>query len=92
MLKKWLLISLTGIILITLIAACAQTTTTETEVTDTRALIVEKCSDCHSADSVFQKDYTEEEWSDVFDRMIEKGADVSPEEKTIMIDWLLSQD
>lgn len=89
--KKWILISLTGLILLTLIAACAQTTATETQ--DTRALIVERCSDCHSADRVFEADYTtEEEWSDIIDEMIEKGAEVSPEEKDEMVDWLVAQE
>jgi len=92
MLKKWMIISLTGLILLTLIAACAQSTTPEPDAADTRALITEKCSDCHSTDRVFQGDYSQEEWSEIFDDMIQKGADVSPEEKTIMIDWLVSQD
>lgn len=96
--KKWILISLTGLILLTLIAACAQSTTPETvapetEVTDTRALIVERCSDCHSADRVFNANYTTEaEWSNLIDRMIDKGAVVSPEEKELMVDYLLAQD
>jgi hypothetical protein len=29
---------------------------------------------------------------DVFDEMIDKGADVNPEEKEAMIDWLVSRD
>jgi hypothetical protein len=92
MVKKWLIISLTGLILLTLIAACAQSTTPEPVTVDTRSLISEKCGVCHSADRVFQADYTEEEWSAVFDDMINKGADVTPEEKSAMIDWLLAQD
>jgi len=95
--KKWILISLTGLILLTLIAACAQTTAPETEAPETetedvRALIVDRCSDCHSSDLVFNADYTTEaEWSDLIDRMIDKGAVVSPEEKDLMIDYLVSQ-
>jgi hypothetical protein len=94
--KKWILISLTGLILLSLIVACAQSTTPETALEivsdDTRTLIVEKCSDCHSTNLVFESDYSREEWSDVFDNMISKGADVNPNEKTIMIEWLVSQD
>lgn len=95
--KKWFLISLTGLILLILIAACAQSTAPEVEApetgTDTRALIVDRCSDCHSVDLVFDADYTTEaEWSDVIDEMIGKGADVSPEEKEEIIDYLLAQD
>jgi hypothetical protein len=90
--KKWLLISLTGLILLTLIVACSQPTTPEVETDETRALIIDRCSDCHSVDLVFQADYTQEEWAEVIDEMIGKGADVNPEEKAIMIDWLVSQD
>lgn len=89
--KKWIIISLAGLILLAFIAACTQTTQPETDTMDIRALIVERCSDCHTTDRVFQADYTEEEWSEVFDEMIAKGAEVSPEEKPIMIDWLVSQ-
>jgi len=92
MVKKWILISLTGLFLLALIGACAQQTTPETETPDTRALIVERCSDCHSVDRVFEADYTTEaEWAEVIDEMIDKGAEVSPEEKEQMIDYLVAQ-
>jgi len=96
--KKWILISLTGLILLTIIAACAQTAEPEvetpgTETTDTRALIVDRCSDCHSVDRVFNASYTTEaEWSDVIDDMIDKGAEVSPEEKELMVEYLVAQE
>jgi type IV pilus biogenesis protein CpaD/CtpE len=94
---KWILISLTGLILLALIVACAQTADPEVEAlqteTDTRALIVDRCSDCHSSDLVFEADYTTEaEWSDLIDEMIDKGADVSPEEKELMVEYLVAQE
>jgi hypothetical protein len=93
--KKWLLICLTGLILLTLVVACAQSAATpvveEPQEVDVEALIIERCDDCHSADRVFQADYSQEEWSEVFDDMIQKGAKVNDEEKEIMIDWLVSQ-
>lgn len=96
MIKKWFIISLTGMILLVLIAACTQTAATpvldELDDAQIEALIVDKCSDCHTADRVFQEDYSETQWSAVFDDMINKGADVSPEEKEVMIDWLVSRD
>lgn len=96
MTKKWILISLTGLILLALIAACAQTAEPEVQApeteTDTRALIVDRCSGCHSSDLVFEADYTTAaEWSDVIDEMIQKGADVSPEEKELMVEYLVAQ-
>lgn len=93
MFKRWLLISLTGIIILILIAACAQTAEpVETAPAEARTLIEERCSDCHTADRVFSADYDREGWVEVFDDMINKGADVNPEEKEAMIDWLVARD
>lgn len=107
--KKWLLISLSGLILLVLIVACTQASPTpveeemvevedaeemeemEEETVDVEALIIERCSECHSADRVFQADYTAEGWSDEIDEMIQKGAEVNEEEKQLMIDWLISR-
>mgnify|MGYP006300786501 CR=1 FL=1 len=97
MFKRWLAVSLIGIVLLFLIAACAQTAEAPDVAPDaapaeTEALIQERCSDCHTADRVFNADYDREGWVDVFDEMIDKGADVNPDEKEAMIDWLLARD
>jgi uncharacterized membrane protein len=103
--KKWLVISLIPALIIIILAACSQSTPTptvdqiqvdqtqvdQTQVDQAQALIEEKCSVCHSANIVFQSNYDEAGWSRVFDVMIQRGAQVSDQEKTIMIDWLLSQ-
>lgn len=96
MLKKWILIAISMFVLLSLIVACTQTETaplpeTGEESDEVEALIIEKCGTCHTADRVFNEDYTEQGWSDVFDDMIAKGAKVSPDEKEIMIDWLLAR-
>ena len=62
------------------------------EVDVIEALIYAKCSACHSADRVFRADKTEAEWETTIDRMIGLGADVNDDEKTKMIDWLVTQD
>jgi ABC-type glycerol-3-phosphate transport system substrate-binding protein len=93
--KKWTLIALMMLMVILVIAACAQasptTPETEEDLDRAEALIIERCSDCHSADKVFQEDYDREGWEDVFEDMIRKGADVNQEEQTLMIDWLLAR-
>jgi uncharacterized membrane protein len=63
----------------------------EPAIDDVEALIIERCSKCHSADRVFQADYDEQGWSDEIDDMIRKGAEVTDEEKAIMIEWLISR-
>lgn len=105
--KKTILFSLSIIIFLILVVSCAGSSTPSPEATepetveteappaeeeDVEALIIERCGECHPASRVFQEDYSEEEWSDVFDDMIQKGADVNEEEKAIMIDWLVSRD
>lgn len=93
MFKRWFLVSLIGLALLFLIAACTQTAETpESTPADAQALIEDRCSECHTADRVFNASYDREGWVDIFDEMIEKGADVSPEEKEIMIDWLVARD
>lgn len=62
------------------------------EVDEVEELIVERCSACHSVDRVFSADKTEEQWDATIDRMIDLGAEVSDEEKDLMIDWLTSPD
>lgn len=87
--KRMLILTLVGMLLLSLIISCAQSTPLpETEVSDPEALIVDKCSDCHSVNRVFSADYTEDGWNEVIDEMIGKGANVTDEEKEIMIDWL----
>lgn len=93
--NKWLWISTLMLAIVILIAACAQPTPTPTEPEPTadeiEALIIERCSECHSADRVFQADYDADGWSEEIDDMIRKGAEVSEEEKALMIEWLISR-
>ena len=84
--------------LVLVVSACSNATTpasTEagagSEVDEVKALIDERCSVCHSVKTVYNANYDEAKWSDVIDQMISKGADVSDEEKSMMIDWLLAQ-
>lgn len=94
--KKWILTALMLVMVILVIAACAQSAPSIPEVEEedlesAEALIIERCSGCHSADKVFQEDYDREGWEDIFADMIRKGADVNEEEQTLMIDWLLAR-
>jgi hypothetical protein len=94
--KRWLIISVTGLFLLFLIVACTQSNVTPLVETQNdnqgEILITEKCSGCHSTERVFQANYDSEGWSNVIDRMVNKGADVNPEEKDLIIDWLVSRE
>lgn len=80
------------ILAVGILAACTQaaTDTPAADKSEAEILIDERCSVCHSTSRVYSKNLTQEQWSSVFDNMIAKGADVNEEEKTIMIDWLVS--
>ena len=55
------------------------------------ALITEKIRDKHTLDFILQQSKTAEEWSTTIDRMIQYGAKITPEEKAIIIDWLVNR-
>ena len=55
------------------------------------ALITEKIKDKHTLEFILSQDKSAEEWSETLDRMIGYGAEISPEEKTLIIDWLVSR-
>lgn len=90
--KQWYSIVFIFLVFLILIVACTQTPTPIEEASEVESLIIEKCSTCHSADRVFREFYTRDEWAAVFDEMIEKGAQVSPDEQSTMIDWLVSRE
>lgn len=63
------------------------------ELTDAEmeALISEKIKDKHTLEFILSQEKTPEEWSETLDRMIGYGAEISPEEKTMIIEWLVNR-
>ena len=58
---------------------------------DTMALINEKLLGHHDIDRILNAKHTREEWNATLDRMIRYGANISEDEKKIIIDYLLSR-
>jgi hypothetical protein len=58
---------------------------------DFEALIDEKVAGNHDLGRIFNADKTREEWETTIDRMIGYGAKINEEEKTLIIDYLLSR-
>jgi hypothetical protein len=58
---------------------------------DMDALIKEKVAGHHDLDRIYNAHKTREEWNATLDRMIQYGAQISEEEKTMIIDYLLSR-
>jgi ABC-type glycerol-3-phosphate transport system substrate-binding protein len=90
-----------GLVAILVLGACSsggattvvQDVPAEVTMTDAEmeALISEKIEDEHTLEFIMQQDKTAEEWSETLDRMIQYGAKISPEEKTLIIDWLVNR-
>lgn len=55
------------------------------------AFILEKADGNHALEFILKNNFTREEWSAVLDRMIGYGAKISPEEKEIIIEWLVNR-
>jgi ABC-type transport system substrate-binding protein len=58
---------------------------------DAMALIQEKLQNHHGIDRIVNAKHTREEWNATLDRMIRYGANISEDEKKIIIDYLLSR-
>ncbi|MEL7644635.1 MAG: hypothetical protein AAGU04_00005 [Anaerolineaceae bacterium] len=45
----------------------------------------------HTLTFILEQDRDAEDWSEILDRMIGYGAKINPEEKQLIIDWLVSR-
>ncbi|MCK9246920.1 MAG: hypothetical protein M0P11_08225 [Anaerolineaceae bacterium] len=55
------------------------------------AFILKKAAGNHTLEFILDHDMSAEEWSETLDRMIEYGADINPEEKEAIIEWLVNR-
>ena len=55
------------------------------------AFILEKADGNHELEFILSQEMSAEEWSATLDRMIGYGADISPEEKEAIIEWLVNR-
>lgn len=51
-------------------------------------LINQHCKFCHATSQVFMKKRSPEEWDAVIQMMIDRGAEVSPEDTKVIMDYL----
>ena len=72
----------------TAIPAASASTKTDAEL---EALITEKTHDKHTLDFILSQNKTAEQWSATLDRMIGYGAQISPEQKQLIINWLVAR-
>ncbi len=56
---------------------------------DVEALLEQRCVSCHTHTIVSNFSYSLEEWTEVIDDMVNRGATLSDEEKAAMIQYLV---
>jgi hypothetical protein len=55
---------------------------------DGKALLEDRCVECHNLSRVKSANMTREEWARNIDRMITLGAELSSEERDLLLDYL----
>ncbi len=55
---------------------------------DAESVVTGKCTACHSAERIRESAMTEDEWTDLVDTEIDRGAQLSRAERAAVIDWL----
>jgi cytochrome c5 len=88
-------------VLLALLAACSSESSQPTQApqpatepsagtpaVDGATLLETRCSTCHSADRARSASKTRDQWEQTVSRMIEHGAQLTEEEKTVLVDFL----
>ncbi len=100
--KNSLLISFALLLLVLSITACSQPKTPtqpapsntqdmdtpQTTSIDGKTLLDTRCTVCHSTSRITQKKGTNDEWEKIVTTMISRGAVLTEEEKTILVQHL----
>ncbi|MCJ7695996.1 MAG: hypothetical protein MUO40_11315 [Anaerolineaceae bacterium] len=76
-----------SLLVILVLSSCAP----KAQTVDVKALVIEKLEGEHTLEFVLSESRTAEEWDTVIENMINYGASINPEEKILIIDWLLEQ-
>jgi cytochrome c5 len=63
---------------------------TETPGEDAQVLLEERCTVCHTLDRVEGAQKSREGWESTVDRMIEYGAQLTDDERSVLIDYLVA--
>lgn len=64
------------------------TTPAATTALDGATLVQERCSVCHPLNRIMGAHYSATEWKAVVDKMIAHGAQLTPEEETVVVNYL----
>lgn len=89
--KHWHALPLALMILVFFLAACSSASSnssTQEIIQDGATLLQERCAVCHPLSRVTAQHLSADEWKSVVDSMVKRGASLTPEEETILIDYL----
>jgi cytochrome c5 len=89
--KKLILLGL--VVLFLLITACSSaesTTVPPAEGPDGKTLVEERCIGCHTLSRVISANHTADEWKEIVERMVVKGAELTEQEQQIVLDYLIA--
>ena len=79
------------VIAATVVTACGSTSggpTEEPVSIDGETLLQERCTECHGLERTTSAEKTRAEWDETVTRMMDRGAELSDEEKTVLVDYL----
>jgi mono/diheme cytochrome c family protein len=54
-------------------------------------LLEERCTECHGLDRVTSLEQTRGEWEQTVENMINRGAQLTEDEKTVLVDYLADE-
>ena len=90
--NRWFTPLLAVLVVIIFATACASATSRPTPVSTTTldgaALIEQRCSVCHPLSFVEKSRHTAADWKLIVDVMISRGAQLTSEEETLVVNFL----
>jgi cytochrome c-type biogenesis protein CcmH/NrfF len=92
--NRWifLLMILTAVMI--LVSACSSGASTPTpggtSSLDGATLVQERCTKCHLLSRVEQSTHTAAQWKTIVNTMISRGAQLTPEEESVVVNYLVA--
>jgi hypothetical protein len=90
--NRWMSIVLTLLVVIIFMSACSSSTSSTspaaTSSLDGATLVQERCSVCHLLSRVEGSRHTAGDWKLIVELMISRGAQLTPEEETVVVNYL----
>lgn len=81
-----------AMLLIGMSAFAAEEEPASDEIEKGHSLVYKKCAECHTLKRVFRAHYDETRWQRTIDRMIENNLEITPQERTDVVAYLVSLD